>query len=168
MTSSNGSIIRVTGPICTSGLQKGIRCPSLAMMTSSNGNIIRVTGPICGESPITGKKSPHKGQWRRALMFSLICAWINAWVNNREAGDLRRHRAHYDVIVMGMGHGMSMMSICYRFITEPWGSSPWGMIRMPVPLNCHLNNFELVMHNSHGVMASQNATVLSSIPIKKI
>ena len=33
-------------------------------------------------------------------MFSLICAWINGWVNNREAGDLRRHRAHYDVVVM--------------------------------------------------------------------
>ena len=44
--------------------------------------------------------SPHKGQWRGALMFSLICVWINGWVNNREAGDLRRHRAHYDVIVM--------------------------------------------------------------------
>ena len=42
--------------------------------------------------------SPHKGQWRGALMFSLICAWINVWVNNREAGDMRRHRAHYDVI----------------------------------------------------------------------
>ena len=44
--------------------------------------------------------SPHKGQWLGALMFSLICFWINSWVNNREAGDLRRHRAHYDVIVM--------------------------------------------------------------------
>ena len=33
-------------------------------------------------------------------MFSLICASINRWVNNREAGDLRRYRAHYDVIVM--------------------------------------------------------------------
>ena len=44
--------------------------------------------------------SPHKGQWRGALMFSLICAWINGWVNNPEAGDLRRHRAHYDVTVM--------------------------------------------------------------------
>ena len=33
-------------------------------------------------------------------MFSLICAWINDWVNNREAGDLRRHRGHYDVNVM--------------------------------------------------------------------
>ena len=43
---------------------------------------------------------PHKGQLRGALMFSLICAWINRWVNNREAGDLRRHRAHHDVTVM--------------------------------------------------------------------
>ena len=43
--------------------------------------------------------SPHKGQWRGALMFSFICVWINGWVNNREAGDLRRYRAHYDVIV---------------------------------------------------------------------
>ena len=44
--------------------------------------------------------SPHKGQWRVAFMFSLICAWINAWVNNRESGVLRRHRTHYDVTVM--------------------------------------------------------------------
>ena len=44
--------------------------------------------------------SPHKGQWRGAFMFSLICARINRWVNNREAGDLRRYRTHYDVTVM--------------------------------------------------------------------
>ena len=43
---------------------------------------------------------PHKGQWSGALMFSLIYAWINDWVNNREAGDLRRQHGHYDVIVM--------------------------------------------------------------------
>ena len=44
--------------------------------------------------------SPHKGQWRGALMFTLICARIDGWVNNREAGDLRRYLPHYDVIVM--------------------------------------------------------------------
>ena len=44
--------------------------------------------------------SPHKGQWRRALMFPLIYAWINVWANTREAGDLRCHRAHYDVTVV--------------------------------------------------------------------
>ena len=42
----------------------------------------------------------HYGQWRGVLMFSLICARINGWVNNGEAGDLRRHHAHYDAIVM--------------------------------------------------------------------
>ena len=44
--------------------------------------------------------SPHKGQWREALMFSLICAWVNGWVNTREAGDLRQHRTHYDATLM--------------------------------------------------------------------
>ena len=44
--------------------------------------------------------SPHKGQWRGALMFSLICAWLNGWVNNCKAGDLRRNRPHYDDSVM--------------------------------------------------------------------
>ena len=44
--------------------------------------------------------SPHKGQWRGALVFSLICVWKNDWVNNSEDRDLRRYRAHYDVILM--------------------------------------------------------------------
>ena len=56
---------------------------TILIMTSSNGNIFRVTGHLCG-----------------ALMFSLICVWINGWVNNHDAGDLRRYRAHYDVTVM--------------------------------------------------------------------
>ena len=62
---------------------------------------------ICaGNSPVP-VNSPHKGQWRGALMFNLICVCINGWVNHREAGDLRRYRAHYDVTVMIMlcGHG---------------------------------------------------------------
>ena len=46
--------------------------------------------------------SPHKGQWCWALTFSLIFAWSNGWVNNTEDGDLRRHHAHDDVIVMSM------------------------------------------------------------------
>ena len=43
--------------------------------------------------------SPHNGQWRGTLMLSLICARINGWVNNCEAGDLRRRCVHYDVTV---------------------------------------------------------------------
>ena len=44
--------------------------------------------------------SYHKGQWRGALMFSLICAWTNIWVNNRDAGDLRHHYTYHDVTVI--------------------------------------------------------------------
>ena len=43
---------------------------------------------------------PHKGQWHGALMFSLICSWINGWVNNWDASDLIGHHAYYDVTVM--------------------------------------------------------------------
>ena len=52
-----------------------------------------------GNSPLP-VNSPHKGQWRGALVFSLICARIKNWVNSREAGDLIRHRGHYDISVM--------------------------------------------------------------------
>ena len=44
--------------------------------------------------------SPHKDQWRGALMSSLNCAWTNNWTNNGNAGELGRHRVHCDVIVM--------------------------------------------------------------------
>ena len=70
------------------------------MMMSSNGNIYGVTGPLWGESTRSPVDSPHKGQWCRASIFSLICAWTNDWANIRNAGDFRRHCAHYDVIVM--------------------------------------------------------------------
>ena len=77
------------------------------MMTSSNGNIFRVTGHLCEEF------TPHKGQWRGALLFSLICVWINRWVSNHEAGDLRRYRSHYDVSVMFNGWFMKLCAIRY-------------------------------------------------------
>ena len=52
--------------------------------------------------------SPHKGQWRGALVLSLISVRIKKWVNNREGGDLRRHRAHFEVMVMFL-----QASMCY-------------------------------------------------------
>ena len=52
-----------------------------------------------GNSPVSCE-FPSQRSVTRSLDVSLICAWINAWVNNREAGDLRLHRGHYDVIVM--------------------------------------------------------------------
>ena len=70
--------------------------------------------------------NPHKSQWRGAFIFSLICDWINRWVNNREAGDLRRYRAHYNVTVMGL----AVMSIKWL---------PYGEIVSTKPLNLHSN-----------------------------
>ena len=60
--------------------------------------------------------SPHKGQRRGAFMFSLISARLNGWVNNREAGDLRRIRPHYDVTVQFLtrqGGTTQMIINCY-------------------------------------------------------
>ena len=71
-------------------------------------------------------RSPHKGQWRGALMFSLICARINDWVNNREAGDLRRHLAHYDVTVMSYisketkCFGLIVLLKCHILVQSLW------------------------------------------------
>ena len=68
------------------------------------------------QSPVN---SLHKGQWRRALMFSLICVSINDWVNNHEAGDLRRYHAHYDVTVML--HGIMRDLFCHMIYRPVWG-----------------------------------------------
>ena len=69
------------------------------MMTSSIGNIFSVSALWEGNPPVTGK-FPSQRPVTRSLMFSLICTWTNGWANNRDVGDLRRHRAHYDVTVM--------------------------------------------------------------------
>ena len=58
--------------------------------------------PFVRGNPKSPVNSPHKGQWRGALVFSLICAWTDSWVNNGDAGDLRRYRAHHDVIVVNI------------------------------------------------------------------
>ena len=53
--------------------------------------------PIVREIHRSPVGSPHKGQWSGALKFSLVWAWTGGWANNRGAGDLRCHRAYYDV-----------------------------------------------------------------------
>ena len=73
--------------------------------------------------------SPHKGQWRGALMFSLICVLINSWVNNREARDLRRNPAHSDVTVMN--HTLDLL--VHTCVTGPqWVNSSAISANSPV------------------------------------
>ena len=71
--------------------------------------------------------SPHKGQFRGALMFSFAYARINSWVNNGKAGDLRRHRAHYTVIVMRCKSWSTTVTTCNN--STNFTSPP------PTPLN---------------------------------
>ena len=65
----------------------------------SNGNIFRVTGLLCGEFTGPGEFPTQRPVTRNIDVFFDL-RLINGWVYNREAGDLRRHRGHYDVSVM--------------------------------------------------------------------
>ena len=96
------------------------------MMTSSYGNIFRVTGPLCGE--FTGNRwiPLTKASDAELWCFLWSVPWIKGWVNNRKAGDLRRHRAHYEVIVMLAQFLQTIFpsdfpSFCFRF---HWNSCP--------------------------------------------
>ena len=82
--------------------------------------------------------SPHKGQWCRALSLSLICTWINGYLNNRKAGDLRHHRPHYDVIVMFENWGTYRWNVWVQNLTM----TTFGSTRMILSwLNMHINNW---------------------------
>ena len=70
--------------------------------------------------------SPHKGQWRGALMFSLVCVWMHGWVNTGEAGDLRRHRAHYGVTVMPCILGSRVVGGGVIMIPPVTGEESWA------------------------------------------
>ena len=64
--------------------------------------------------------SPHKGKWSGTLMYSLICAWTNGWAKNRCVGDLRRHCAHYDVIIMDISrHWVNGIFSQVKFFVNP-------------------------------------------------
>ena len=67
--------------------------------------------------------------------FLWSAPWINGWLNNREAGDLRRHSAHYDVIVMAE----TISYMAYRFKTD-FHMMHWplviGKCRLRSPFTC--------------------------------
>ena len=82
-------------------------------------------------SPVT------KGQWRRALILSLICTWINGWVHTRAAGDLRRHHPHYDVTVMRSGKIYNEDLIRRGTMKPTWHVMQQVMKAHVATCNCH-------------------------------
>ena len=109
-------------------------------MKSLNGNIYCVTGLFCGEFT--------DDQWRGALVFSLICAWINGWVNNREASDLRRHQAHYGAILMNHSYqgfpfynDYTVLMPSYYFSLQLESPNWWdGVFILGLPLELHITD----------------------------
>ena len=83
-------------------------------------------------------------------MFSLISARINGWVNNRDAGDLRRIRPHYVVTVMQIQLPFSEMN------DEIWGSFPQHGLSsilacvIPCPVKCRM---KLLIHSQTSTAA---------------
>ena len=99
-------------------------------MTSSNGNIFQVTGPLCDGFTSSRWIPLTKVSEALVLVFSLICALINGWVNNHEVGFVRRHRAHYNVTVMSSSVicKNSRDSTFARF----WNNKHWIATRAPL------------------------------------
>ena len=89
-------------------------------------------------------KSPLKGHWRGALMFSLICAWTNGWVNNQDAGDLRRHRTQ---------HGITVMELRYAVI----GCDPyWSVLQLYPSRNISNQTVKVLNHAYHNRICCNN------------
>ena len=83
------------------------------------------------------------GQWRGASMFSFIFVRTNNWGNNGDARDLRRHRAHYDVIVMYSSLSAKVCSRFHTLILDPirmhrnGKNRSFGKLKCISPLNQH-------------------------------
>ena len=90
------------------------------MMTSSKGNMFRVTGFCVGNSPVTDEFPSHRPVTRTFDVFFDL-RLNKGWVNNQDAGDLRRHRSHYDVTVI------QRVTLVQFWIGEWWNGSNWGV-----------------------------------------
>ena len=109
--------------MCNLGLIKNVN-----MMTSSNGNIFRVTGPLYGEFTGPGEFPTQRPVTRSFDVFFDLR--LNKRLSNREAGDLRCYRGHYDVIVMNHTCSWYVLSILpYHCVRGHWNGKNifWDM-----------------------------------------
>ena len=77
-------------------------------------------------SPVTGE-FPAQRPVTRSFVFSLIYTWMNGWVNNRQAGDLRRHHTHYDVTVMNKSTGYLIILVHMKETIVTFANRHWFM-----------------------------------------
>ena len=103
------NVLRSSGILDVGCIMEDKKIPKSIMTKSPNGNIFRVTDPLCGE--FTGHRLIPRTNVSDAELWCFLWSapWINGWVNNHEAGDSRRHRAHCDVIVMMLIHCVTIV-----------------------------------------------------------
>ena len=150
-------------------------------MTSSNGNIFRVTGSLCGEFTghrwITVTKASDAELWYGSghgtvavllpgfainwTIFSLICAWINGWINNREAGNLRCHGAHYDVTVLNSFISRSRLSTVESVLRMP--ISNWLLTKTTITLK----RVSICLRDNHVNSTTQHGDVTKWKPFPR-
>ena len=91
-----------------------------------------------GNSPVSGEFPAQRPVTRSFDVFFDLCL-NKGWINNREAGDLRRHRAHFDVIVVPVDQ--TLCDFCSRNAsanTFEWGSNLLLKNRMWwILIQCH-------------------------------
>ena len=90
---------------------------------------------ICAANSRSPVNSPHKGQWRGALMFSLICARINGWVNNGEETPSRQLGRHWNVTYEHRCH-----TLLYSAITPYLYTITYPIPRCMLHINCESRN----------------------------
>ena len=101
--------------------------PHFIMMTSSNGSIFRGTGPLWGES--TGNRWIPPTKASGAEFWCFRWSAPEGWANNRDAGDLRHHRAHSDGTVMILM--LTAAQEVYSVQIENWLlNNPWWRHQM--------------------------------------
>ena len=72
--------------------------------------------------------SPHKGQWCRALMFSLMCTWTNAWTNMGIACDLSSHVVHVTSLLCQSSPRHIFFIWCLFYVDSPTHVLPGQML----------------------------------------
>ena len=101
---------------------------------------------LCVINSLVTGEFPAKGQWSGALMHFFIFAWMNGWVNNLEAGDLRHYHAHYDLTVTEHAslsdHSINCLTTtkhdltqsCHRFMTLYYVLMPKQISLFHIPI----------------------------------
>ena len=96
-----------------------------------------------GNSPVAGEFPSQRSVTRSCFLWS--APWINGWVKNREAGHLRRHRTHYDVIVMEMNNiSFSSMKISLKSVPGGPNNNIPALYQIMACRHYHLNQWWLV------------------------